>query len=94
MGMVAETHRRCFAHQIELAVTRPSSPEDLERFAAPLLMINGAQDALTPPDLGAEIAAAALMATLRVIPGAGHFVLLEQAEETATAIADWRVGHL
>ncbi len=94
MDMACETPCSTFADQIELAIGRPSSLADLARFAAPLLMINGAQDALTSTQMGAEIVAAAPDGTQAIIPNAGHFVLLEEAQRTSDAIREWCAGHV
>ncbi|WP_417260315.1 alpha/beta fold hydrolase [Celeribacter sp.] len=89
LDMASNTRIDDFSHQIELAITRPSSLEDLSHFTAPVLVINGAQDVLTPMELGEEIATAARAGTHKVISNAGHFVLLEQVQKTANAIKEW-----
>jgi pimeloyl-ACP methyl ester carboxylesterase len=87
--MACQTANSDFAAQIELAINRPDSRPVLSGFKAPVLMVNGREDLLTPVDLGAEIAAAAHSGTHRVIPDAGHFVLLERPEAVSTAIQEW-----
>lgn len=89
LEMADQTPPSVFKDQIELAISRPSSLADLARFEAPVLMINGAQDSLTPIEVGAEIAAAAPNGMHMVIPNAGHFVLLEQVQQTSQAILEW-----
>lgn len=93
--MARQTSDSDFAAQIELAINRPDSRPVLSGFEAPVLMVNGREDILTPVELGAEIAATARNGTHRVIPGAGHFVLLEKPEAVALEIEDWvhRVKH-
>ncbi|MGB5865349.1 MAG: alpha/beta hydrolase [Sulfitobacter sp.] len=88
-AMARETSNANFAAQIELAISRPDSRPVLSWSDAPVLMINGRQDRLTPVEFGAEIVGAARNGTHKVIPDAGHFVLLEQPEAVALAIRDW-----
>lgn len=87
--MARQTSDSHFAAQIELAIKRPDSRPALSCFEAPVLMVNGGEDCLTPVELGAEIATTARNGTHRVIPDAGHFVLLEKPEAIALAIQDW-----
>lgn len=91
-SMARQTSAGQFAAQIELAINRPDSRPVLSRFEAPVLMVNGQEDILTPVELGAEIATTARNGTHRVIPGAGHFVLLERPEAVAQVIQHWITG--
>ncbi len=90
--MASDTQPIDFAHQIELAIARPASLGDIAGFRGPILMINGAQDVLTPTDMGVEIVSAADLGTHEIIPDAGHFVVLEQAQLTADTIQKWYEG--
>lgn len=87
--MARQTSDSHFAAQIELAIGRPDSRPVLSCFDAPVLMVNGGEDRLTPVELGSEIAANARNGTHRVIPDAGHFVLLEKPEAVVQAIHEW-----
>jgi pimeloyl-ACP methyl ester carboxylesterase len=78
-----------FAQQTELIISRADSRPRLKNFTMPLLALCGAEDALCPPLLHEEIAAGAPHATLAIIPGAGHFVLLEAAGQATNAILAW-----
>jgi pimeloyl-ACP methyl ester carboxylesterase len=78
-----------FAQQSELIISRADSGPRLKKLAMPVLALCGAEDALCPPLLHEEIAAGAPYATLVVIPGAGHFVLLEAVPQATNAILAW-----
>jgi pimeloyl-ACP methyl ester carboxylesterase len=45
--------------------------------ALPILALCGDEDMICPPELHREIAETAQNATLKIVSGAGHFVLLE-----------------
>lgn len=94
LAMARDTDPDAFAEQIEISVGRRDSRPDLEGFAGPLLMINGAEDGLTPPDMGAEIAGRAPRGQQRILPDASHFVLIEQVDRTAEVIATWIEDHV
>ncbi len=78
-----------FAQQTELIISRADSGPRLKRLSLPILALCGAEDALCPPLLHEEIAAAAPNATLAIIPSAGHFVLLEAPSQSIDAILAW-----
>jgi pimeloyl-ACP methyl ester carboxylesterase len=75
--------------QTELALTRPDRRRLLLRLAMPVLVIGGGEDRVAPPELQHEIAAACPQARLHIIPGAGHFVPLEDPDACALALAAW-----
>jgi pimeloyl-ACP methyl ester carboxylesterase len=77
-----------FATQTEVAISRADSRPRLATLKMPLLALCGEEDALCPPVLQHEIADAAPNATLRIIPGAGHFVL-QESPRAAQQIAAW-----
>jgi len=56
---------------------RPDSRPTLETITAPVLVMAGEHDAITPPSDGAMMAAAIPGARFAVIPGAGHLSPLE-----------------
>lgn len=49
-----------------------------EKIAVPALIVCGAEDKMTPPDLSRELAAKIQKSNLEIIAGAGHMVMLEQ----------------
>ncbi len=57
--------------------------------AVPTLVLCGAEDAATPPDLGRELANSLPNAHFDTIADAGHTICVEQPEATAAAIAEF-----
>ena len=72
---------------------RPDSSELLPRLDVPALVLVGAEDAITPPDVARATAAALPQATLAVIPGAGHTPSVERPIPTAEALAGFVRRH-
>jgi len=62
---------------------------ELGRITPPALIICGDDDRLTPPKYAEYLAAHLPHATLRRIPAAGHFVMLEQPDLFIAALRDW-----
>jgi pimeloyl-ACP methyl ester carboxylesterase len=58
----------------------------LGEISVPLLAITGENDKLTPPKYAQAIADRVPGAAARIIRGAGHFVMVERAEETNAEI--------
>jgi pimeloyl-ACP methyl ester carboxylesterase len=74
--------------QTTLAITRPSAFPALQKCTVPVVFVTGAKDRQTPPDLAHEAAQAAPGSALRLVPGLGHFCLLEDPAAVAMAIRD------
>ncbi|MBL8325327.1 MAG: alpha/beta fold hydrolase [Rubrivivax sp.] len=55
----------------------------------PTLVLCGEGDALTPPEMSGEIAAAMAGAQLEVLPRCGHMLLLEEPGAVAAALGHW-----
>jgi pimeloyl-ACP methyl ester carboxylesterase len=55
----------------------------------PTLVVCGAEDKMTPPSLSEAIRDAIPGARLALIPGAGHFVMMENPEAVNRALADF-----
>ena len=85
---------RTLALQTELGLARADSRPRLPAFAGPALVLGGEEDALCTPDMQREMAGLLPDASLVLIPGAGHFALLETPDAVASAVAAWldRVG--
>jgi pimeloyl-ACP methyl ester carboxylesterase len=64
-----------------------------EAIACPTLVIRGGQSLGFPQAAAEEMVAANPHATLSVIPGAGHFVALEQPELFERAVRNWLAEH-
>jgi len=69
--------------------TRPDSWPTLAGVACPTLVLCGAEDALTPPALMAEMARAIPAARFEVVAGAGHLSPIEQPAAVGAALAGW-----
>jgi pimeloyl-ACP methyl ester carboxylesterase len=84
-----------FYAQTELALTRPDLRAHLRSLTMPALVLGGSEDAINPPAVQQELAAALGNATLVLVEHAGHFMLLEEPEEVARHVAAWfnRVAH-
>lgn len=77
--------RRGFIWSAEAALGHDSAGE-LEAIAAPALVTVGAEDRVTPPELGAAVAAGIPGAELVPIPGAGHQAFQERPEAFTRAL--------
>lgn len=60
-----------------------------ERIATPVLVLAGAEDKMTPPPGGQELAGLFSKADFRILPGTGHMIMAEKPSETAQAILDF-----
>jgi pimeloyl-ACP methyl ester carboxylesterase len=87
--MAEEIGAAAFLRQQLATIGRPDSRPTLSTIACPTLVLVGEGDALTPPQLSEEIAAAIPGARLVVIPQCGHLSTLEQPEAVNTALAEW-----
>jgi pimeloyl-ACP methyl ester carboxylesterase len=56
------------------------------KITVPALIICGAEDKMTPPDLSRQLFAGINKATLEIIEGAGHMVMLERPAEFNTSL--------
>lgn len=62
----------------------------LGEIAAPTLVVCGTQDRLTPPKYSSFLRDQIAGATLHLVEGAGHMVMLENPEAVTRAVADFR----
>ena len=77
------------AQHTELALARPDYRPRLSAILCPTLVLAGAEDKFCPPAVLQELAAGLPRSTSVSLPGAGHFALLEQPDEVASAVAAW-----
>ena len=75
--------------QQQAIIGRVDSRPDLPGIDVPSLVLVGDADALTPPELSHEMAAALPDGQLVTIPQAGHLALAEQPETTTAALLAW-----
>jgi pimeloyl-ACP methyl ester carboxylesterase len=73
---------------------RGDTREVLSRYAGPVVVVVGAEDAITPPEKAKQMADLVKGAVLVTVPNAGHLANLEQAAEVNAALASLvqRVG--
>jgi pimeloyl-ACP methyl ester carboxylesterase len=64
-----------------LACNNLDLTQELGKIRVPVLVICGAEDKMTPPDCSRRLAASISGATLEIIEGAGHMVMLERPAE-------------
>ncbi|MEO8265268.1 MAG: alpha/beta fold hydrolase [Ilumatobacteraceae bacterium] len=69
------------------AITGWTSLPWLHRVHSPTLVISGADDPIVPPINARILAARIPNAQLEVVPGAGHLLLMEHAEDSAATIS-------
>jgi pimeloyl-ACP methyl ester carboxylesterase len=90
--MAGETGPDAFIRQQHALIARPDSRPHLPAITCPTLVLVGDSDALTPPELSQEIAAAIPGARLVIIPGSGHLSTLEQPGLVSAALTAWLGG--
>ncbi|MFD3454620.1 alpha/beta fold hydrolase [Streptomyces sp. NPDC058691] len=75
--MVLSTDAECYVAACE-ALAAHDVRADLDRIAVPALVLNGAEDPVTPPADARALVAGITDARLAVVPGASHLVPVEQ----------------
>jgi pimeloyl-ACP methyl ester carboxylesterase len=79
-----------FVRQLRMLLTREDMAETLRAFEGRALVLCGAQDQLTPPDLHMAMAGLMEAAQLVVVPGnCGHLASLESPRAVADALEDF-----
>ena len=85
--MAEETGLDAFLRQQEAIIARPDSRPLLAAIRCPTLVLVGADDQLTPPELAREMAAGIAGSRLAVVAACGHLSSLEQPGEVSRALA-------
>lgn len=93
-AMAERVGAEAFLRQQTAILGRVDSRRDLAAIAAPTLVIVGREDALTPPEVAAEIAAGIPGARLAVIEDCGHLATLERPQAVTALMRLWREGAL
>jgi pimeloyl-ACP methyl ester carboxylesterase len=78
-----------FRNQTEAALTRRDYRPLLPSLSMPALVVAGEHDGICPASLQREMAASFPDAQFALIPHAGHFALLEEADAVAVSVAAW-----
>ena len=87
--MLMEVGAPAFVRQQNAILRRADSRPTLPTISVPTLVLVGADDQLTPPDLSEEMARAIPNADLVIVPGVGHLAPLEQPEAVTQALRRW-----
>jgi pimeloyl-ACP methyl ester carboxylesterase len=87
--MAEETGPQAFLRQQRAIMGRPDSRPGLSAITCPTLVLVGDSDALTPPTLAREIAAAIRGSRLVVVPDSGHLPTIERPEAVTKALVEW-----
>lgn len=87
--MAREIGPEAFLRQQQAIVGRIDYMAELPLIKCPTLVLCGAGDMLTPPELHRDMAARIPNARLVVVEDAGHLTPLEQPEAVTRALRDW-----
>jgi pimeloyl-ACP methyl ester carboxylesterase len=87
--MARDTGAEAFVRQQTAIMHRADSRPMLAAIGCPTLVLVGEQDALTPPDRAAEMAAAIPDVRRVVVPDCGHLSALEQPETVTRALVSF-----
>ena len=88
LAMVNDVGRAAFVRQQTAILGRRDQTDTLAGFDAPVLVLCGTSDVLTPPKFSMEMAGLASDATLILLDGIGHFSSLEAPGAVTTALHD------
>jgi pimeloyl-ACP methyl ester carboxylesterase len=88
-AMAERIGRSAFHRQQRAILKRPDSRPGLAAIAVPTMVVVGEADALTPPALAEEIAAAIPGATLHRVADAGHLPPMEEPDAVTGLMRDW-----
>jgi pimeloyl-ACP methyl ester carboxylesterase len=88
-AMLRETGAPAFARQQRAILSRRDQRDHCPSIEIPTLVLVGADDLITPPDLAREMAEAIEWASLVVVPGCGHLSTLEQPDAVNEALSRW-----
>ncbi len=91
-AMAEEMGRDAFARQQTAILNRPDSRPTLRTITCPTLVVGGQQDAITPPELLAEIADGIAGAEFHIIENCGHLSPLEQSDTVNELMRQWIGG--
>ena len=88
-AMAEETGAQAFLRQQQAIMARPDSRPRLSAIVCPTLVLVGAQDQGTPPELAEEIAAAIAGSRLVIVPDCGHLSTIERPQAVTAALVEW-----
>ncbi len=88
-AMAEDVGAPAYLRQQQAIMARPDSRPGLSAIACPTLILVGAQDRGTPPELAQEIAAGIADSRLVVVPDCGHLSTIERPEAVTEALVEW-----
>lgn len=88
LAMASDIGRLGFVRQQTAILGRRDQRDTLAGFGAPVLVLCGTADVLTPPKFSREMANLAPNATLMLLDGIGHLSSLESPEAVSKALQD------
>jgi pimeloyl-ACP methyl ester carboxylesterase len=91
-GMAREVGPEAYLRQMKAIMGRPDSRRGLPEIRCPTLVLCGAEDARTPPELHEEMAASIPDARLVVVPHCGHLSTMERPDAVNAALSAWLAG--
>lgn len=91
-AMATDTGPEAFARQQRAIISRPDSRPMLTQIRCPTLVLTGADDELTPPDLAREMADGIACSRLVIVPDCGHLSTVDQPAAVNAALAEWLGG--
>lgn len=91
-SVMTATPRQGVATALRAMAARPDSRRLLKQATIPILIVVGAEDAITPPSEARSMAAGTGAGRIVVIPGAGHMTPVEQPEELARVLDEFLSG--
>jgi pimeloyl-ACP methyl ester carboxylesterase len=89
MRMGEETGVEAYLRQQRAIMTRADSRADLPSIACPTLVLVGAQDRGTTPEMAREIAAGITGSRLVEVPDCGHLSTIERPDAVNAALVEW-----
>lgn len=92
MAMAEATGPRVFIRQQKAVMSRRDFRPGLAAITCPTLVLVGDQDAVTPPFMAEDMAAAIPGARLETVPDCGHLSTLERPDVVNAALAAWLVA--
>jgi pimeloyl-ACP methyl ester carboxylesterase len=87
--MGEETGVDAYLRQQQAIMTRADSRPDLSSIACPTLVLVGAQDPGTTPEMAREIAAGISGSRLIEVPDCGHLSTIERPDGVTKALVEW-----
>ena len=89
LAMADWTGLDAFVRQQEAIIGRPDSRPMLDTIRCPALVLTGAQDLQTPPEIAREIAERIPGSRLVIVPDCGHLSTMERPEAVDAELGRW-----